>query len=251
MRDIKVKFFKHWLIQDILNFMYFSLDSSNISIYENIYYKKKGYISKKQINFAKTLHHTLPVFDRIMKYEGLPIYYKNSLMELSLDFKKLSKLNPIDSINFIEYNLEYEKYLKENSMKFGYTYDSLKTMLYYLKLIAKETNNIQSFTNRLKHLESLCMNSKSEKNGITLSTIHSAKGLEFDRVYIIDLVDGSFPSSSSIEAFEKEDIDDFEEERRLFYVAMSRAKYHLSLISISNLGNKLLNPSRFLDELQR
>lgn len=250
MRDIKVKFFNHWLVQDILNFMQFARDTSNMTIYENIYYKKKGYISKKQINFAKTLNYKWPVFDRIMKYPDIPVYYKSTLRELSVDFRRLSELNPLDSISFIEYNLEYEKYLKENSMKFGYTYDSLKTILYYLKLIAKETSSLDELIARFKYLESLCLNSRNQKNTLTLSTIHSSKGLEFDRVYIIDLVDGHFPSSSSIEAYEKKNIDDLEEERRLFYVGMSRAKYHLSLFSVNNLGNKLVNPSRFLDELQ-
>lgn len=251
MRDTKVRFFNHWLVQDILNFMLFSSDTSNISIYENIYYKKKGYISKKQINFAKTLNYRSPVFDRIMKYPDIPIYYKTTLRELSADFKRLSKLSPLDSIEFIECNLEYERYLKENSIKFDHTYDSLKTIIYYLKLIAKDTKNLDEFVERLKNLESLCMNSRKEKNGLTLSTIHSAKGLEFDRVYIIDLVDGHFPSSSSIDLYQKNIIDDFEEERRLFYVGMSRAKYHLSLLSVSDLGNRLVNPSRFLDELQK
>lgn len=250
MRDVKVKFFNHWLVQDILNFIQFSRDTSNMSLYESIYYKKKGYISKKQINYAKTLNYKWPVFDRIMKYPDIPVYYKSTLRELSADFRKLSKLNPLDSIEYIEYNLEYEKYLKENSIKFGYTYDSLKTIIYYLKLIAKDTKDIDDFVDRLKYLESLCMNSRKERNGLTLSTIHSAKGLEFDRVYIIDLVDGHFPSSSSIDLYQKDMVDDFEEERRLFYVGMSRAKYHLSLLSVSNLGNKLVRPSRFLDELQ-
>lgn len=251
MRDVKVRFFNHWLIQDIINFIEFAQDPSKISIYEKIYYKKKGYISKKQLNYAKTLNYKWSVFDRIMKYPDIPIYYKTTLRQLTSDFKKLSKLNPHDAISYIEYNLEYEKYLKENSIKFGYTYDSLKIILSYLKQIAKGTSDLESLIDRLKYLESLCMNSKDEKEGLTLSTIHSAKGLEFDRVYIVDLVDGHFPSSSSIDLYQKDIIDDLEEERRLFYVGMSRAKYHLSLLSVENLGNKMVSPSRFLDELQQ
>lgn len=250
MRDVKVKFFNHWMVQDIINFMKFSRDTSNISLYESIYYKKKGYISKKQLNFAKTLNYKWPVLDRIMKYPDIPIYYRSTLRELTADFRRLAFLNPLDSIDYIEYNLEYEKYLKENSIKFGYTYDSLKTIMYYLKLIAKETRSLDELIERLKYLEALCMNSRDEKEGLTLSTIHSAKGLEFDRVYMIDLVDGHFPSSSSIDLKQKNVIDDFEEERRLFYVGMTRAKYHLSLLSVNNLGNRLVNPSRFLNELQ-
>lgn len=250
MRDVKLRFFNHWLTQDIINFMIFAQDTSNMNIYENIYYKKRGYISKKQINYAKTLNYDLSVFDRIMDFPGLSNFYKSTLRELKLDFKRLSKMEPLQAINFIEYDLEYEGYLKENSMKFGYTYDTLKTFLYYLKLIAGNLNNLKEFINHLKHLENLCKNPRYHDNAVTLSTVHSAKGLEFDRVYMIDLVDGDFPSTSSIEDVEKGKYELMEEERRLFYVGMSRARYHLSLITMANIGDKKVDPSRFLSELE-
>ncbi|WP_353092848.1 ATP-dependent helicase [Tissierella praeacuta] len=251
MRDIKMRFFNHWLIQDVINFIIFSEDTSNMNIYENIYYKTKGYISKRQINYAKTLNYNLSVFDRILDFPGLSSFYKSTINELKLDFKKLSKMNPTNAIDFIEHELEYEKYLKENSMKFGYTYDVLKTIMYYLKLIAKDSENLNELLSRLKYLEHLCRNSKNSKNAVTLSTIHSAKGLEFDRVYMIDLIDGDFPSASSIEASEKGKYELIEEERRLFYVGMSRAKYHLSLITVNNIGEKRVEPSRFLIDLEK
>lgn len=251
MRDIKVRFFNHWLIQDIINFMIFSKDTSNMNIYETLYYKKKGFISKKQINYAKTLNYNLCVFDRITYFPEISNFYKSTLKELKFDFKRLSKLHPAKAINFIEHELEYERYLKENSMKFGYTYDALKTTLYYLKLIASKTETLDDLIQRLKHLEYLCRNSRDIKNTVTLSTIHSAKGLEFDRVYMIDLVDGDFPSISSIEACEKGKYELIEEERRLFYVGMTRAKYHLSLITMNNIGDKSVEPSRFILELEK
>ena len=251
MRDTKVRFFNHWLLQDIINFMIFAQDTSNLNIYENIYYKNKGYISKKQINYAKKLNYNLCVFDRLLDFPGLSEFYKRTLRELKLDFKKLSKINPKDAIEYIEYNLEYERYLKENSIKFGYTYDSLKTTIYYLKLIASTAENLSDLLDRLKHLQYLCFNSKNNKDAITLSTIHSAKGLEFDRVYMIDLVDEDFPSTSSIEAFNKGNFHLLEEERRLFYVGMTRAKHYLSLITMKNIGDKTVNQSRFIGELEK
>lgn len=136
-------------------------------------------------------------------------------------------------------------------MKFGYTYDVLKTTMYYLKLIARDIKDLDELMARLKYLEKLCLNSRNLNNAITLSTVHSAKGLEFDRVYLIDLVDGSFPTSSSIEQFNKGKYDPLEEERRLFYVGMSRAKNHLSLITISKIGDKMVDASRFVTDLEK
>jgi DNA helicase-2/ATP-dependent DNA helicase PcrA len=80
-----------------------------------------------------------------------------------------------------------------------------------------------------------------------LSTVHSAKGLEFDRVYMVDLIEGEFPNFNQDSS---EDLESLEEERRLFYVGMTRAKKYLTLITYKNLEEKQLEQSRFLDELQ-
>jgi len=250
-RDTKLRFFNHWVLNDILSFMNFANDTTNIEIYENIYYKTKGYISKKQVNFAKTLDYRMIVFDRIMEYPGLNEFYKRNIRDLKFDFKKITKLKPRAALKYIEEDMEYGEYLKENAVKFGYTYDTLKTIIFYLKLIAKDCNDFSEFVGRLKHLRYLASNSNKNKEVITLSTIHSAKGLEFDYVYMIDLVEGDFPSISSVEAYEKGDIEPIEEERRLFYVGMTRAKYHLTLLTMNQIEDKETEPSRFLKELER
>lgn len=251
MRDTKLRFFNHWMLLDVINFMKFAEDTSNMELYEALYYKTNGYISKKHINFAKTLDYRVSVFDRIVEYPGLNEYYKRTLRELKLDFKKVSKLKPYDAIEYIEKDLKYDEYLKENSIKFGYTYDTIKTILFYLKSISRKSLNLVDLLGRLKHLQFLSLNSKNNKGALTLSTIHSAKGLEFDRVYMVDLVEGDFPSISSIEAIEKGNMEPLEEERRLFYVGMTRAKFHLSLFTAKSLGDKVLEPSRFLNEIEQ
>ncbi len=101
-------------------------------------------------------------------------------------------------------------------MKLGYTMDTLMTILHFVKIIASRTKNLNELTGRLKYLEYISNKSKEVKNCITLSTIHSAKGLEFQRVYIVDLIDGDFPNTTSIDDFLKGNIETLEEERRLF-----------------------------------
>lgn len=121
-------------------------------------------------------------------------------------------------------------------------------MLYFLKMIAENCNNLQEFINRLNNIKSLCYSSQSNQ-GITLSTVHSAKGLEFSRVYIVDLIDGEFPNNTSIEKLLDQNFELMEEERRLFYVGMSRAKIDLTLITVKNINGKNSSSSRFLNEL--
>lgn len=250
-KDFKIKFFDHWLVQDIIDFFLLAQDNSNILAFERIYYKMNGFISKVQLNSIKALHYEYSVFDRLLSLPGLNDFYKKNFLSLKLNFKKLSKLKPYEGIDLIEKNLGYGDYLKESHMRFGYSMDSLEIILNYLKIIASNTMDLNGFLARLKYLEYLCSHSKDNREGLTLSTVHSAKGLEFDRVYMIDLIDGEFPNGSSIDSFNKGDIAPLEEERRLFYVGMTRAKSYLTLITYINKNNKEVKPSRFLLELEK
>ncbi|MBZ2174227.1 ATP-dependent helicase [Schnuerera sp. xch1] len=250
MKDTKIKFFNHWIVQDIIHFFILSQDNSNIESFKNIYFKMNGFISKKQLNYIKTLNHNQSIFNKLLDIPGITQFYRKNFLDLKLAFKKLSKMKPLDAINHIEKNLGYEDYLKESCMKFGHTFDTLRTILNYTKIIASKTKDFNDFIERLKYLQYLCTQSKGVKEGITLSTIHSAKGLEFERVYIIDLVEGDFPTISSIDAFNRGNIEALEEERRLFYVGMTRAKNHLILLTIDNKNSKKMEVSRFLKELE-
>src|SRR5690606_23740334 len=100
------------------------------------------------------------------------------------------------------------------------------------------------------YLNHLISRSHRMKKGVTLSTIHSAKGLEFERVYMIDLIDGEFPTATSIDEFNRGKIQQLEEERRLFYVGMTRAKRHLTLITLDSKNDRKTKPSVFLRELE-
>ena len=249
-RDSNLKFFNHWVLSDIFNFLNFSLDDTNLDLFERFYYKMKGYISKKHIGYAGKLDSSMRVLDRILDYPGINNFYRTNLLELKLDFKRISKLNPKAAISYIEDELGYDEYLKENANKFGFTYSNLKMILEYLKLISESSSNLEEFRARINYLRNISITRNNRKNIITLSTIHSAKGLEFDNVYIIDLIDGELPSSFSIDEFESGNLENLEEERRLFYVAMTRARKRLSLITVKYLDKKILESSRFLAELK-
>jgi DNA helicase-2/ATP-dependent DNA helicase PcrA len=124
-------------------------------------------------------------------------------------------------------------------------------MVFYLKLIAENANTIDEFRFKLAGLENVIKQSSQEKASLTLSTIHGAKGLEFDKVIIIDLINGQFPSSSSIDLRNEGSSLEFEEERRLFYVGMTRAKEELVLTCYNVLDSTIVKQSEFIDELYR
>ena len=113
----------------------------------------------------------------------------------------------------------YEKYLRDKGL------DSGKVEI--LQILAKQEPNIQKFLERLIELENLIRErfDSKEENAIILSTIHSSKGLEYDSVYMVDVFDGRFPSSrTNIFSSSKDSAEGEQEERRLFYVGITRAK---------------------------
>jgi DNA helicase-2/ATP-dependent DNA helicase PcrA len=103
----------------------------------------------------------------------------------------------------------------------------------------------------LTYLKDIIQKSSSNRysNAVILSTIHSSKGLEFDGVFLIDLVDGQFPSAVSIAQFEEGINNLYEEEVRLFYVAITRAKDHLEILTFNNSNKRKIQLSRFVNQL--
>lgn len=246
-KDTRNKFFTHFIIKDILDIMNFSKDLSNISLYEKFYYKLEGYISKSHIAYIKT-KPTSNIFKVLMNYPGLSDYYLKNISKLAGDFKSLKAKNMYGGIDFIENQMGYFNYLEENAKRLGESINALAEYIFYIKLIAGNTQTMEEFTGRLKHLEFLLRRPKDSKANLSLSTIHSAKGLEYDNVFLIDLIEGNIPSSVAIDQL-TESKDFLEEERRLFYVAMTRAKDNLFLLYPSS-RNKVKNEmSRFLTDL--
>lgn len=249
-RDSRLRFFNHWLIKDIQCFLKLAEDPKDKTAFENIYFKTKGYISKRMMQHVINKGYNETVWKRLLCFPGLTEFYRRQINELELDFRRLERLKPEPAIRFIEDKLKYVEYLRENSQRSGYTFDYLKEMLYHLGCIARKSENKSDFKDRMRKLEALFSDQDRSKTGVALSTIHSSKGLEYDRVYIVDLLEGEFPSQSSIEELNKGSCQLYEEERRIFYVGMTRARKKLHLISYDTLNGEDVRPSRFLEELQ-
>ena len=149
----------------------------------------------------------------------------------------LSKMSPADAISSLR-DGEYGKYLSEKHTGYG--------QLEILIALSKDDKTIQDLFTHLDNLEKQLRNKKTENcsdSNIILSTVHSSKGLEYDTVYIIDVFDGMFPMVAPDDVSPNEQYETTQEERRLFYVAMTRAKNNLYFYRISN------EASQYMDEL--
>ena len=247
-KDKKTKFFSHFITRDILDILNFSRDLSDIDLYEKFYFKLKGYISKRHIEYLKR-NRGKNVFNILKNYPDLPSYYHKNINGLPAGSKKIARVDVYEAIDYIDKEMGYGDYLKENAKRFMETESTLNEYLYYLKLIAKSTKSLDLFIGRLKELEYDLLKAKDAGAKLTFSTIHSAKGLEFSRVFVVDLYEGTLPSTSSIEDL-REDPELYEEERRLFYVAMTRAKRELYLMYSHYTNGRKNEISSFVTDLE-
>lgn len=254
LREGNIHFFNHWLLRDISAFMKLSLDLTNVEAFGQIYYKMNGFITKNMFAYVVSKHS--PNSSVFKTLTGCPLVYtsaQKSITTMIIDFENLGELNPLEAIDFIQEEMGYDKYLKRLSKENGYSKEGLNQVLDSLKAIAKDSKDVESFFANLKELQNFIENTKGrkDKNALTLSTIHGCKGLEFDRVYMIDIIDGLFPTAKSIGEAGAQNWSLMEEEIRLFYVGITRAKNNLELLSFDMVNGKKVKKSRFVKQLQK
>lgn len=242
MKDADNRFFSHWIVQDILNFMRFSLRPERVDLYAKIASKTNAYWSATQLKQLSRMQPSKQhAFEEITLAVTMKDYQLRIIAEQRKSMDALKDMAPLKVIKAIRRDIGYDQMLKSRAEKFGMKLDYLQQILSTLEQIAEPLPTMMDFAKRLKQLEEVTKQAKTEKTDdmLTLSTMHSSKGLEFDRVYLIDLVEGIIPT--------EEDADDpalLEEARRLFYVGMTRAKHQLELLSYDQ-------ESRFVEEVRR
>jgi DNA helicase-2/ATP-dependent DNA helicase PcrA len=151
-------------------------------------------------------------------------------------------------VNFVRKTIAYDDYIKKHCMEYGINHDELFNILDEYEVSASGFKSIPDF---LSHINEVSLKLKKDDkanrhytDSVTLSTIHGAKGLEFPFVYIIGCIEGCMPHSKCMITGEN-----IEEERRLLYVAVTRAKTNLIISSPRKHHGKIVQPSRFLDEI--
>lgn len=239
-KNVDMAFFTSKVVMDIVNILRFAYVPMDEDLFMRFYFKLQLYLSKKDALKMCQLaeDHHCGILDAA-EFAGLNGYVLGNCRSLRTHFKNMADESPYKAINRIEQFMGYGDYLYSNNM------DTNK--LFILKMLAKKEKDIPGFINRLNELRVILTEKENDRDcHFILSTIHSSKGLEYDDVFIIDALDGVFPDkvvrkNSKATAQEKKD---FEEERRIFYVGMTRAKDRLTIFKYEN------RPSTFIRELK-
>lgn len=240
--DDFLEFFKSQIIDDIFDIIKFSEDFNNVESFENIYYKIKTYIKKIEIEKLNTKPINVDVFD--FYYDLLDYDRKNSLYETEKKLKHIRKLPLSKKISYIYKYMGYKEYSALKANKFAEEIINKDLFIESLVNFTKDLNTIEDFDKKILNLKKKIR--LIPQSNLILQTIHRSKGLEYDRVFVIDMNKNEFP----IIDYEKDPEKNLEEERRVFYVAMTRARENLFILATKKRNNKKILPSEFFSKVK-
>ncbi len=239
MRDALPNIYDHWIAKDIFAYLHLAFEGTDRAEFLQVMNRPKRYISRDSIDGP------------VVSFETLRTYYEDRewmadrIDRLELDLRLLRQMTPFAAVNYIRRGMHYEEYLEEYAKSRRMKVEDLTDILDEIQQGAKPYRTVEEWREQIRLFREKLQENRQEKkkneDAITLATLHSSKGLEFSEVFITDVNEGIIPHrKASVEA-------DLEEERRLFYVGMTRAKDRLHLFYVKERYGKAAEPSRFLD----
>ena len=241
MKEKLPNLFQHWICRNLLAYMHFAAGEKSRKYFLEFMNRPNRYISRDALSLS-------PVVD----FEELKEFYKDKnwmcdrITTLETHLRVLNGLAPYAAINFIRKGMGYEEYLREYAEYRKIKPEELSEILDRLTESTKGMNSLEEWETYIKEytekLEEQAKKVEQEREGVLISTLHGVKGLEYDHVYILNVNEGSMPYRKAVLE------PAIEEERRLFYVGMTRARKHLALCYVRQQYEKKREPSRFLKE---
>jgi DNA helicase-2/ATP-dependent DNA helicase PcrA len=242
MKDRIPNIYDHWIARDILTYIRIAAGSRKRSDFLQIMNRPKRYIGRDSLCEDEV---AFDVWEKM--YDEQP-WIAERIERLEYDVKMLKKMSPFAAVNYIRRGIGYDDYLKEYAEYRNINKDDLFDIIDELQESARGYKSYEEWSEHIAdysaEMKKLAAQRETAPNAVTLSTLHGAKGLEFDTVFIIDVNEGIMPYKKAV--LDK----DIEEERRLFFVGMTRAKTTLYLCSVSSLRDEAAEVSRFIEEAQ-
>ena len=245
MRDYVSNFYKHFIVKDIMAYLQLAAGKRDRSLFLTICNRPLRYLARNSME------------NRQVSFEDLRQFYcdKDWMMDIidqfDVDIRMMKNMAPYAAIQYIRKKIGYDDFLKEYAKKHQIPWEQLMDVMAELEERSKNFKSydeweihIAKYTQELEDQQAKARKIKGEReNKVQLMTIHSAKGLEFEDVFVIHANEGEIPHQKA------EKKDEIEEERRLFYVALTRAKNNLCISYITQKNGNSIKPSRFVEEL--
>ncbi|MBR2258011.1 MAG: ATP-dependent helicase [Blautia sp.] len=228
-RRTELTFFTSRIVTDIRNIIRFALDQSDEESFLQIYYKLNLYLNKQKAQLAcrEAQSRGISILDAVLLYTEPGSSLARAVRERKASLKELLTDSAVQALERIRDEMEYGDYLRRCGLS--------DNKLYILQMLSYKEASARSLLERIGQLEEELLSGSDRQAKLILSTIHSSKGLEYDSVYLIDVIDGIFPDviPNYWEHASTEEQEAYEEQRRLFYVAVTRAKERLTVFSLT------------------
>lgn len=240
MRNADIGFFTNRVVLDICNIIRLAENPLNTELFMQLYYKLGTYLRKQDAQSIADISQLegLSVWDVALKHGGLNAYTKGKVRAIQTHMRNLRKESAGRAVYRIVEYMGYREYMERSEIK--------DTKLDILRILADQEDSPRHLVDRLEKLRQVLKEKSSERDcPFILSTIHASKGLEYDSVYLLDVIDGVLPAQipKDLKKAEKAELEAYEEERRLFYVGITRAKDQLYVFTMKT------QHSSFCDEL--
>lgn len=240
MRNADIGFFTNRVVLDICNIIRLAENPLNTELFMQLYYKLGTYLRKQDAQSIADISQLegLSVWDVALKHGGLNAYTKGKVRAIQTHMRNLRKESAGRAVYRIVEYMGYREYMERSEIK--------DTKLDILRILADQEDSPRHLVDRLEKLRQVLKEKSSERDcPFILSTIHASKGLEYDSVYLLDVIDGVLPEQipKDLKKAEKAELEAYEEERRLFYVGITRAKDQLYVFTMKT------QHSSFCDEL--
>lgn len=242
-RDNIPNLYEHWITRDILTYIRLAMGGRERRDILQIMNRPKRYITRESVD------DEVIAFDAWAEYfyEKKQPWVAERIEQLEADLRVISRISPYAAINYIRHTIGYEEYLKEYADYRRISEDSLIEVLDELQDASREFKTYGAW---FDHMDAYTEELKEQKRQqemmtdcVSLATLHSSKGLEYPIVFLLDVNEEIMPYKKAV-------LDaDLQEERRMFYVGITRAKEALYVNSVKKYNGKEVEPSRFVEEM--
>lgn len=239
-RDGVPNVFEHWIARDVITYMNIAMGSRKRSDFLQIINRPKRYIGRDYLTDVEIS------FDNLEKYYEDKNWIIERVDRLKYDILAMASMSPYAMINYLRKGVGYDGYLDEyaqsHNMQVRELYDVMDELM-------ESARSFKTFNEWFAYIDEYGTKLREsyaamdKQNAVILTTMHSSKGLEYPVVYIIDANEEITPHKKAVFASE------IEEERRMFYVAMTRAKRRLNIYYARKRYNKEIEVSRFVKEI--
>lgn len=249
MTDSEGSFYQRWQIRDILSYFRLALHPDDLDALAQIINRPKRYLYPDDWmpKLAEGMRGAGSCLQVLMEWPGLESWKRGKLEELSWDLKKIKAMTPREALRFIRKQVGYDEFLGEYARRTGQKKEYVFEPVEILEQAVYPFETLDGFLLHVGKVKEALLQAAKTGYGIRLMTLHKAKGLEFGTVFLIGLVNGMVPHGKSLK--EKDLDESMEEERRLFYVGITRAKDRLYLSAPQKYQGKNVEQSPFLAEI--